>query len=82
LRSEYFSGSVNPDNQADSMVVNLKSGATWELTEDSYVTTLVDEDGSFSNIKSNGHNIYYSKAGNSFGGKTIKLPGGGKLMAH
>ena len=77
-----FSGSVNPDNQADSMVVNLKSGATWELTEDSYVTTLVDEDGSFSNIKSNGHNIYYSKAENSFGGKTIKLPGGGKLMAH
>lgn len=77
-----FSGSVNPDNQADSMVVNLKSGATWELTEDSYVTTLVDEDGSFSNIKSNGHNIYYSKAENNFGGKTIKLPGGGKLMAH
>ena len=77
-----FSGSVNPDNQADSMVVNLKSGATWELTEDSYVTKLVDEDGSFSNIKSNGHNIYYSKAENSFGGKTIKLPGGGKLMAH
>jgi len=77
-----FSGSVNPDNQADSMVVNLKSGATWELTEDSYVTKLVDEDGSFSNIKSNGHNIYYSKAENNFGGKTIKLPGGGKLMAH
>ena len=77
-----FSGSANPDNQADSMVVNLKSGAAWELTEDSYVTTLIDEDGSFSNIKSNGHNIYYSKAGNSFGGKTIKLPGGGKLMAH
>lgn len=77
-----FSGSVNPDNQADSMVVNLKSGATWELTEDSYVTMLVDEDGSFSNIKSNGHNIYYSKAENSFGGKTIKLPGGGKLIAH
>ena len=77
-----FSGSVNPDNQADSMVVNLKSGATWELTEDSYVTKLVDEDGSFSNIKSNGHNIYYSKAENSFGGKTIKLPGGGKLIAH
>ena len=77
-----FSGSVNPDNQADSMVVNLKSGATWELTEDSYVTKLVDEDGSFSNIKSNGHNIYYSKAENNFGGKTIKLPGGGKLIAH
>ena len=77
-----FSGSANPDNQADSMVVNLKSGATWELTEDSYVTTLVDEDGSFSNIKSNGHNIYYSRAENNFGGKTIKLTGGGMLMAH
>jgi hypothetical protein len=29
-----------------------------------------------------GNNIYYSKAENSFGGKTIKLPGGGKLIAH
>jgi len=57
-----FNGSANPDNQADSMVVKLKSGATWELTEDSYVTTLVDEDENFNNIKSNGHNIYYSKA--------------------
>jgi hypothetical protein len=45
-----FSGSANPDNQADSMAVNLKSGASWELTEDSYVTTLVDGDESFSNI--------------------------------
>lgn len=77
-----FNGSANPDNQADSMVVKLKSGATWELTEDSYVTTLVDEDENFNNIKSNGHNIYYSKAENSFGGKTIKLPGGGKLVAN
>ncbi len=45
------------------------------------MTTLVDEDENFNNIKSNGHNIYYSKAENIFGGRTSKLPGGGKLVA-
>ncbi|WP_185753710.1 hypothetical protein [Selenomonas sp. AB3002] len=75
-------GAVNPDNQAEKMTVNLAQGAKWELTGDAYVTSLTDEDINFSNIESHGHNIYYDKSENSPGGKTIKLPGGGKLMAH
>lgn len=78
-----FKGSVNRDNQADRIAVNLSKDAQWEMTADAYVTTITDEEGSFSNIQSHGHNIYYDKsAENALEGKTIKLPGGGKLMPH
>ncbi|MFV0637135.1 hypothetical protein [Mitsuokella sp. WILCCON 0060] len=77
-----FRGSLNEDNAAKTASVNLKKGSSWELTADSYVTAITDENAKFRNIKSNGHNIYYDKNSNaSLNGRTIKLPGGGRLIA-
>ena len=77
-----FLGSFNEDNAAKKASISLKKDSSWELTADSYVTTITDENAKFRNIKSNGHNIYYDKASNTaLNGKTIKLPGGGKLIA-
>ena len=75
-----FSGTINNDNQAEAANISLTKGASWQLTADAYVTTITDEQTDFSNIASNKHNIYYDKKSNpSLNGKTINLPGGGKL---
>lgn len=74
-------GSLNEDNQADSASIALDRSSSWELTANSYVTSISDKDASFANIKSNGHNIYYDASQNSaLAGRTIDLPGGGKLL--
>lgn len=74
-------GSLNEDRQAASASLSLDRSSSWELTADSYVTTLSDKDTTFANIKSNGHNIYYDASQNStLQGRTINLPGGGKLL--
>ena len=75
-----FNGTINHDNQADAANISLTKGAKWQLTADAYVTTITDEQADFGNIASNKHNIYYDKQSNpSLNGKTISLPGGGKL---
>ena len=75
-----FNGTINHDNQADAANISLTKGAQWQLTADAYVTTITDEQADFGNIASNKHNIYYDKQSNpSLNGKTINLPGGGKL---
>lgn len=75
-----FTGTINPDNQADAANMNLTKDAHWELTANAYVTTLKDAQADFSNIASNKHNIYYDKESNpTLNGQTIRLPGGGQL---
>ena len=74
-------GSLNEDQQAASASISLDRSSRWELTADSYVTSISDKDATFANIKSNGHSIYYDASQNSaLAGRTINLPGGGKLM--
>ena len=75
-----FSGTINNDNQAEAANISLTKGASWQLTANAYVTTITDEQVDFSNIVSNKHNIYYDKENNPhLNGRTINLPGGGKL---
>ena len=75
-----FQGTINGDNQAESAIITLSKDADWELTADAYVTTIHDESADFGNINSNKHNIYYDQTSNpQLKGKTISLPGGGKL---
>ena len=75
-----FSGTINNDNQAEAANISLTKGASWQLTANAYVTTITDEQTDFSNIVSNKHNIYYDKENNPhLNGRTINLPGGGKL---
>lgn len=79
--SSALTGIVNADNSASSVTLSLDSSSTWEVTGDSYVTTLEDGDSSFSNINSNGYTIYYGSLGSSSSsGETISLTGGGSLI--
>lgn len=77
-----YTGTVNAEKTAKSITVSLDESSTWQVTGDSYVTVLTDDDTSFSNIKDNGHTIYYdatNSANRVLDGKTISLSDGGKL---
>ncbi|MCM1060794.1 MAG: hypothetical protein NC452_10935 [Eubacterium sp.] len=77
-----FTGAVDSENAGD-VTITLDGTSKWNVTADSYVTAIVDEDGDFSNIISNGHTIYYSSSdsrNSALGGKTITLSDGGKLV--
>jgi hypothetical protein len=77
-----FTGSINTSNKLTNVSISLDASSKWIVNADSYVKALTDSDSSLSNIKSNGHTIYYdaSNSANSWiGGKTITLASGGKL---
>lgn len=64
------------------MSLTLDKSSVWNVTADSYVTSLTDSDSTFSNIKSNGNTIYYdatNAANSALNGKTIYLSDGGKI---
>jgi hypothetical protein len=79
-----YTGEINAD-QEGTVDVNLSRSAKWNVTQDSYVAAITDDDAKFTNIKSNGNDIYYDKnasANKVLKGRTIKLNGGGKLIPY
>lgn len=77
-----FTGSVDSEDSAYYSKIYISGDSRWELTEDSYTSSIVNEQEDCSNIESNGHNIYYDSdrlANEWLGGKTISLKGGGVL---
>ena len=77
-----LTGTVNGEQTAKSITVNLDGDSTWELTGDSYVTVLTNADTSCANIVSNGYTVYYdaSNEGNAWlNGETLELEGGGSV---
>ena len=53
--SSVFNGAINSDGQAGEVYVELKDGAKWTLTGDSYITSLTCDADS---IDLNGHKLY------------------------
>ena len=49
---------INNSNTAKSIVLKLDKTSTLTLTGDTYITTLEDEDSSYSNINFNGYKLY------------------------
>jgi hypothetical protein len=79
-------GGINADNTAKEARLTLDAGSTWNVTADSYLTSMTLSGGvsgtAITNITGNGHTVYYgsSDAANSaLGGKTYTLSGGGTL---
>ncbi len=77
-------GAINADNTAK--LVNLTPDATsnWNVTEDSYLTSLTDTGGisgtTITNITGNGHTVYYNvSACPDLNGQAYTLNGGGYL---
>ena len=54
----YFEGTINGDDTAESIELVLDESSSIKLTGDSYVTSLVDSDSSYSNIDLNGYTLY------------------------
>lgn len=81
LVNSKLTSTINNDNKAKSISITLDNASVWNVTEDSYVTVLNDENETFTNIKTNGHIIYYDKNSNTnLKGNTFILPDGGKIM--
>lgn len=78
-----LTGGINSDHTAKFMALTLDESSSWNVSADSYISTLTDADADLSNIIDNGHNVYYDAAqsANSWlEEKTYTLSGGGKLM--
>ena len=58
LSSSFYSGTINADNTAKSIELKLDTNSSITLTGDSYVTSLEDENSSYSNINFNGYKLY------------------------
>lgn len=53
-----YEGAINKDNTAKSVTLKLSKDSKVKLTDDTYVTSLEDEDSDYSNIDFNGHKLY------------------------
>ncbi|MBP2652122.1 MAG: hypothetical protein H6Q74_2947 [Firmicutes bacterium] len=53
-------GAINKAKTAKMVTLNMDASSLWNVTADSYVTILSDTDKTLSNIKTNGHTIYYN----------------------
>lgn len=58
LSKSYYEGTINGDNSAKEISLKLSKDSNIKLTGDSYVTSLEDEDNSYSNIDFNGYKLY------------------------
>lgn len=77
-----LTGAVNAAHSGKEVNVSLDETAVWQVTDTSYLTVLTNALSDCSNIRSNGHNVYYDAAneGNAWlNGSTITLLGGGLL---
>ena len=58
LNNSSYAGTINIDQTAKSITLKLDRSSKITLTGDSYVTSLEDEDESYSNINFNGYKLY------------------------
>lgn len=56
--SSYFEGTINGNNSAKSIKLNLDSTSKIKLTGDGYVTEFTNSDSTNSNIDFNGYKLY------------------------
>lgn len=75
-------GAINKNNTAKMAVLNIDATSSWNVTADSYVNSFIDADQTLSNVKTNGHTIYYDaniKDNGWLGGEVHQLADGGKI---
>lgn len=57
-KNSYYEGTINKDNSAKSIKLNIDSTSRIKLTGDSYVTEFTNSDSTNSNIDFNGYKLY------------------------
>ncbi len=81
-KGSILKGTLNGENTGKEVRISLDKDSRWELSGDSYITSITDKDKDLENIASNGHNIYYDASDSSnewLDGETFELNGGGSL---
>ena len=58
MTSSTYVGAINSSNEAQKISIKLDKSSKIKLTGDSYITSLDDEDTSYSNIDLNGYKLY------------------------
>lgn len=58
LKSSTYTGAINSDNSAKEISLTLDESSKITLTGDTYVSSLSDEDSTYSNINFNGYKLY------------------------
>src|SRR5574344_1304422 len=79
-----YTGAVNSARQG-AVSVTIEKNAVWNVTGDAYLSSLKDTDITYANINSSGHTVFYDEGDSSnsvLAGKTIALPGGGRLVPY
>lgn len=77
-----LNGAIDTAHTGKEVSLALDDRSTWNVTADSYLSSLIDTQKSCSNIRSNGHTVYYDPAhadNKWLDGQTLALPGGGSL---
>lgn len=80
--STSLTGYINAENTASSMSLTLDSTSEWNVTGNSYLTSMTDEDSTLANIQDNGYTVYYDAEDSTnswLEGETYTLTDGGKL---
>ncbi len=80
--SSNYTGTINGNCAGKEVNMTLDASSVWNVTGDSYVAIFNDSLTLLTNIKDNGHTIFYdskNKDNKWLEGKTITLSGGGKL---
>jgi len=75
-------GTINSDDTASAITLALDATSTWNVTADSYLSSLIDDDTTLANIDDNGYTIYYDSTLNSnswLNAETYTLKDGGSL---
>lgn len=79
----YFNGAIDPKNSKGTVVIDMDSSSTWDLTGNSYVDVVNPTLQNYDKINSNTYNVYYdadNKLNYWLDGKTKLLNGNGKLI--
>ncbi len=77
-------GAVNPANTAKAIKLTLDGNSLWNVTANSYISSISDPDGitgtTVTNIRGNGYTVYYDVTGcPELGGRSYTLSEGGTL---
>ncbi|MFT4154780.1 hypothetical protein [Parafilimonas sp.] len=78
-------GHINANRDAQLVSVEIDATSSWELTKDSYVTTIkaIVSGDKVVNITGNGHSVYYDPKQNALlGNKKYTLENGGYLIPY
>ena len=78
-----MTGEINNNNMIQYVSMTIDRSSKWIVEGTSYLTVLINEDTTLSNIVDNGNTIYYDsldKENAWLGAKTYTLSGGGKLQ--